>query len=938
MYKVYADDVLIHDSYSPDKIIHLISPNLKLADNAAGSFEMTVPKDNPGYDAIRHFTTTIIIKKDNKTIWTGRVINESEDFWKRRKFTCEGALGFLNDTTQELVYYDNYTIYRFFTAIIDIHNAKAASNRRFRVGTISVTDTKEAFEYKSNYKSTLETINDNFTNRLYGHFRVRYADNDDTPILDYLADYPNVSSQDINFGSNLLDFTKNWDLSNLVTVILPRGKQLEEENSHGDKDYLTIESVNNGSKYLQNNEAVSLFGRIEEVVDFNDAETPEILKRLGEIYLENVQFDDMILNVSAVDLHMLNPDIVSFNLLDQVKCYSAPHGLNKLFPITQIDIPLDSPNNVKYTMGSTQKMSMTSRAAAVLPAIKNSIDISGGNLLANAKHQATELINQKTTGYVNIITENETSQALIISDKPDLETATKLWRWNLNGLGYLNKEDNPNGDYSLAITNNGVIVADFIKTGMLEDGYGLNHWNLSTGEFTLAYNTEFANLQGNTITILDVASLAQDASDTADTAYHKQTGGTNILRGTNKNLKVVTSGNSNWTEGTWDGNLGTQAEKSIIDVTGTPSPSIVKALKIVSRTSSTITYIVQRNVDVAPNQVYTISCYAKGTAPKIRIGYRYNGQAVENSDFVNPLTDSWRRYSAAFKVESNRTKVDIVFGLEATSSQNISICGMKLERGNTASDWSESEWDTYGISTAASADYTDATADELKTYTKEYTDTISENDRAFTQSQRKALDESFTQYKVLQRLTNNFRAKGIYLQNNELYMNATYVRTGTLDAGIVKAGILTDSKNINKWNMATGYLYTKNMEAVNMRASGRFECGNSYKIVVDAGCIDGYQGNTWVGQLSPTADTINVDNGAVYKGLCLRAKGCVDIRTPHLSIRNRNDNGIGTLGYTGTFKFSCVSNIRDNHDGTISWWTVPDHNIKIINGLIVAIA
>ena len=177
MYKVYADDILIHDSYSPDNIIHLISPSLKIGDNVAGSFDMTVPKDNPGYDAIQRFTTTIIIKKDNQTIWTGRVINESEDFWKRRKFVCEGALSFLNDSIQELAYYDNYTLSRFFTELINIHNSKVPANRRFIVGTISMTDSEEGYEYKTDYKNTLDTIKESLSNRLAGHVRVRYGTN-----------------------------------------------------------------------------------------------------------------------------------------------------------------------------------------------------------------------------------------------------------------------------------------------------------------------------------------------------------------------------------------------------------------------------------------------------------------------------------------------------------------------------------------------------------------------------------------------------------------------------------------------------------------------------------------------------------------------------------------------------------------------------------------
>ena len=47
----------------------------------------------------------------------------------------------------------------------------------------------------------------------------------------------------------------------------------------------------------------------------------------------------------------------------------------------------------------------------------------------------------------------------------DASTATKIWRWNLSGLGY--SSTGYNGTYKTAITQDGHIVADFIDTGTL---------------------------------------------------------------------------------------------------------------------------------------------------------------------------------------------------------------------------------------------------------------------------------------------------------------------------------------------------------------------------------------------------------------------------------------------------------------------------------------
>ena len=442
---------------------------------------------------------------------------------------------------------------------------------------------------------------------------------------------------------------------------------------------------------------------------------------------------------------------------------------------------------------------------------------------------------------------------------------------------------------------------------------------------------------------MDVVNLAQNgiqaasnAQNTADTALVKQIGSTNILRGTNNNIKIVDTGVSNWSDGTWDGTQGSSARKSIVDISGSPNPSITKGFRITLNTDNSPSFIQQANVDVASGNVYTISCYAKGGASEIKLGYRYPNSSVSGKDVKSSLTSNWKRYYFTFQIPNGITKVNVLFGINGYRGLDGYICGMKLERGNTASDWTESERDTYVRSTVSSADYTDATASELKTYTKNYTDTISKNDREFTQSQRQALDESFTQYKVLQRLTNNFRNKGLYLKNNELYINASYIMTGTLDAGIVKAGILTDKKERNKWNMATGYLYTDKMEAENMRASGRFECGSSYKLVMENGEIDGYQNSTWVGSIDPTANLINLDTGETLKGLQIRGNGIVDIRSRYLAIRNRNDHGTSTFGTTDTVSFSVIESISKTGNGGISWQPA-SHGIRVINGIVTSV-
>ena len=80
--------------------------------------------------------------------------------------------------------------------------------------------------------------------------------------------------------------------------------------------------------------------------------------------------------------------------------------------------------------------------------------------LAEAKQVATELITNFNGGYVV-----KRGGELFIADNLDIDSAVHIWRWNINGLGY--SSTGINGTYGLAMTMNGQIVADFIKTGIL---------------------------------------------------------------------------------------------------------------------------------------------------------------------------------------------------------------------------------------------------------------------------------------------------------------------------------------------------------------------------------------------------------------------------------------------------------------------------------------
>ncbi|HDR6268910.1 TPA: phage tail protein [Bacillus cereus] len=83
-----------------------------------------------------------------------------------------------------------------------------------------------------------------------------------------------------------------------------------------------------------------------------------------------------------------------------------------------------------------------------------------GSLLDAAKENATKLINSGFGGNVRVYPDR-----ILIMDTKNEMTASKVWQWNINGLGY--SSNGVNGPYEIAMTKDGRIVADFITTGVL---------------------------------------------------------------------------------------------------------------------------------------------------------------------------------------------------------------------------------------------------------------------------------------------------------------------------------------------------------------------------------------------------------------------------------------------------------------------------------------
>ncbi|MFR4807963.1 MAG: phage tail spike protein, partial [Peptostreptococcus anaerobius] len=479
MYKIYCDNELIFDLSSD---ISLISPILKLQDNNAGTLEFSIVPDNIIYDKIKKMKSEIKVFSDGKPIFEGRPIDETVDFKNCKKVMCEGALAYLNDSIQRPAEYHNLSIRAYLETLIGYHNQQVSDDRlKFNVGIVTVNDDNDSIYKYTNWETTLQVIKTDLVDKYGGHLRVRVEG--DTRYLDYLKDYPRTNTQVIEFGTNLLDFTKNIDATQIVTAVIPLGARLEESSIKKLEERVTIKSVNDNLDYIVSKAAVDTYGWIFKTVTWDNVHKPLILKHKAEEYLKSIQFEKVVLKVRAIDLHMVNVDIEQIHLLDEIRVISKPNGLDKVFPVSEMTIDMTNPQANTITLGQTVIQAMSGSAVSNNEEIKKKIDElpSVDEAVQEAVKNATEMLNNALNGHVV-----KRKDELLIMDTADLETAKKVWRWNLNGLAYSN--NGYKGPYEMAMTMDGSIVANRITTGILKGGFV--KFDLTRGTFLIGRNDQ----------------------------------------------------------------------------------------------------------------------------------------------------------------------------------------------------------------------------------------------------------------------------------------------------------------------------------------------------------------------------------------------------------------------------------------------------------------
>ena len=190
------------------------------------------------------------------------------------------------------------------------------------------------------------------------------------------------------------------------------------------------------------------------------------------------------------------------NLCDTVTIYHKELGVNIKAKVIKTVYDAMAEKYTKIELGSarTNMSSIISQTVKEATDAKN-IAISSKSEVTAAYQEAianaTAAITGNSGGYIRL-NPSENPQELLIMNTADASTATKIWRWNLSGLGY--SSTGYNGTYKTAITQDGHIVADFIDTGTLTANIiKAGIMQSANGEFS--FNLESGHIEASDINI-----------------------------------------------------------------------------------------------------------------------------------------------------------------------------------------------------------------------------------------------------------------------------------------------------------------------------------------------------------------------------------------------------------------------------------------------------
>lgn len=273
-------------------------------------------------------------------------------------------------------------------------------------------------------------------------------------------------------------------------------------------------------------------------------------------------------------------------------------------------------------------------------------------------------------------------------------------------------------------------TADGIRTEVADE-FG-NYYTKS--ETATQISTSIGSALGNYYTKTETdQGISQSISDALGNYYTKtetstmysrlfsSTNSSQILRGTNKlsSLPVKGAANADWDHETWT--QGTTSDRvgsvyTLVNISDPPCTGVTRGVRftVPNTDQGTDFEIQQPGIRMVPGQYILSGWFRKVSGPSTMASVYLDGNGTSRTI----SSSEWTRVTRTVTYTNNNART-AKFGISKPSSSGtsvIEVCGMKLERGSTATDWSEADSYAYSQITQTQDSITTIIEDELGNY------------------------------------------------------------------------------------------------------------------------------------------------------------------------------------------------------------------------------
>ena len=419
IYTMYSDSDILYDPKFPRYLV--IDPILDLTVNEPGLLTFSVSDTHPAVFRIRKLVSVVKVYRDGRLVFKGRVIKDERNLSGQTKYTAEGCLAYLIDSVCD-PYEFTGTPAEFFAFLINRHNASVSANQQFLIGNCTVTADSEIESHSVLYDSTWQVLKERLVKRYGGYLYVTY-NYLEKPVLNWLADPPDTSTQTIQFGENLIDIAVTKDADETYTACVPLGARMSSIDPAYESDArLTVADVNDGDPHLIDSANAAIYGTIYapmSLTTWDTIKTPTNLLQKGLTWLASsgARLKETI-SLTAVDLHSLDADVECFQFLDRVIVTCGDICPQAEFVLTKMTIPLQDPANMRITLGDSRISLVAENTGKIADAVDR-IESIEADYVTNS--EATEIVQHEITNNTSIL---QSAQQILLSALEDYVTTS----------------------------------------------------------------------------------------------------------------------------------------------------------------------------------------------------------------------------------------------------------------------------------------------------------------------------------------------------------------------------------------------------------------------------------------------------------------------------------------------------------------------------------